>query len=77
MNVYLDCIIVMEILPVLTPMEASPAHVTKDTMEMVNYAHLSVRLKLYMHINYFMLGVHIIIADQGATSYCMYVVLLY
>ena len=46
MNVCLEYITVMVMLPVITLMEALSAHATKDTMEMVNYAHLLVRLQI-------------------------------
>ena len=50
MNVCLECIIVMGMLPVTTPMEALPAHAMKATMEMVNYAHLLVRPYACLHV---------------------------
>ena len=37
-------------LPVTTLMEALPAHAMKATMEMVNYAHLLVRLYTSLHV---------------------------
>ena len=45
MNVCLEYITVMGMLPVITLIEASPVHAMKSIMEMVNYAHLLVRLQ--------------------------------
>ena len=43
MNVCLECMTVMGMLPVITLMEALPAHAMKAIMEMVNYVLLLVR----------------------------------
>ena len=50
MNVCLECITVMGMLPVTTLMEALPVHAMKATMEMVNYAHLLVRPYACLHV---------------------------